>query len=111
MSERLDLTEESSVCWEGSWGATPRVNTVMRITAWADSERGLGGFEVYDVESGGDWHYGSGGMWFDDNGYISDYDGCASLDHRIIEWLDTLGMVDPDPTCWFRKEITPKEMN
>ena len=111
MRETLDMTEESNVCWEGSWGATKREKVTMRITARINSERGRGSFELYDVESGGERYYGEGGLWPSDDGYLNDYDGTGSLDYRIIEWLDTLGMIDPDPRCYFRKEITPTEVN
>tara|TARA_R100000329_G_C7564457_1_gene199669 strand:- start:80 stop:469 length:390 start_codon:yes stop_codon:yes gene_type:complete len=106
MRDRLSMERESWVCMEGSWGATPRVKRTMKISAWVNTEKGRGGFEVYDVESGGEEYYGSGGIWLDNNNYICDYDGTGSLDLDIIEWLDELGLVDPDERCWFRKEIT-----
>lgn len=109
MTERLDISEERGVCWEGSWGATKRVPRTMRITAWVDSERKRGGFEVYDENSAGEEFYGEGGLWLSDRGYLCDYDGVGSLDLAIIEWLDTLGHINPDPTCWYRREISPKE--
>jgi hypothetical protein len=106
MRDTLSMERESWVCMEGSWGATPRVKRTMKITAWVNTEKGRGGFEVFDVESGGEEYYGSGGIWLDDDNYINDYDGVGSLDMDIIVWLDELGLVDPDERCWFRKEIT-----
>ena len=105
MKETMDITETRYVCMEGSWGATPRVEREMRLTASANTETKRGWFEVYDVASGGEEFYGSGGMWFNDNGYLSDYDGVGSIDLAIIEWLDGLDMIDPDPKCWFREQL------
>ena len=105
MKETMDITEESSVCWEGSWGSTERETVTMRITASANEETGRGCFEIYDVETGGNRYYGDGGMRVADNGYLTDYDGCGSLDNRIIEWLDGLGMVSPDERCFFRERL------
>ena len=105
MTERLDMERESKVRWENSFGASKPETKTMKITAWACADRQRGGFEIYDIESGGEDYYGEGGMWFDDNGYLTDYDGCGSLDNRIIEWLDGLGMVSPDERCFFRERL------
>jgi len=111
MKETMDIEETRYVCMEGSWGATPRVERTMRLTASANRETGRGCFEVYDVETGGNEFYGEGGLWFDDNGYLCDYDGVGSIDFGIIEWLDDLGMIDPDPTCYFRKRINKRKVS
>jgi hypothetical protein len=108
MRESMDTTETRHVCMEGSWGATPRVERTMRLTASINSETRRGCFEVYDVDSGGDEFYGGGGLWLNGNGYLCDYDGVGSLDMGIVEWLDDLGMIDPDSTCFFRKELNKK---
>ena len=111
MKETMDIEETRYVCMAGSWGATPRVERTMRLTASANRETGRGCFEVYDVESGGEEFYGEGGMWFDDNGYLCDYDGVGSIDFGIIEWLDGLGMIDPDPSCYFRERINKRKVS
>ena len=111
MKETMDITETRYVCMEGSWGATPRVERTMRLTASADRETGRGWFKVYDVETRGDEFYGGGGLWFNDNGYLWDYDGVSSIDLGIIEWLDDLGMIDPDPSCYFRERINKRKVS
>lgn len=103
MTERLDMERESWVRWENSFGGSEPEKRTMKITAWACGDRQRGGFEIYDIESGGGRYYGEGGMWFGDDGFINDYDGVFSLDRDIILWLDDLGMVAPDG--WFRKEV------
>ena len=103
MTERLDMERESKVRWETSFSASKPEKRTMKITAWACADRKRGGFEIYDVESGGDDYYGEGSMSFGDDGFINDYDGVFSLDRDIIRWLDDLGMVAPNG--WFRKQI------
>ena len=109
MRETMDKTETRHVCMEGSWGATPRVERTMRLTASVNKETGRGCFEIYDVETGGDEFYGEGGLWFDDEGWLSDYDGCGSLDFGIVEWLDEIGMIHPDESCYFRERLNKRK--
>ncbi|MAK37242.1 MAG: hypothetical protein CMC15_13900 [Flavobacteriaceae bacterium] len=105
MSEQLDVTEKRYVSWGGSWGNTEPEEKEMKITAWANKERGRGGFEVYDTETSGDNYYGEGGLWFSDEGYLEDYDGVGSLDGGILIWLGGLGMISPDPDNYFRERL------
>ena len=67
MTERLDMERESWVRWENSFGASEPEKRTMKITAWACADRQRGGFEIYDIESGGERYYGEGGMWFGDD--------------------------------------------
>lgn len=101
----LDIEEESRFRKEGSWGATEWESGTLRITAWVNTERGRGGFEIYDMETRGNRAYGEGGMWFDENGFLCDYDGVGMLDLRIVEWLDSERLIDTDPKDYFRKRI------
>tara|TARA_R110000824_G_scaffold51202_3_gene142999 strand:- start:1172 stop:1513 length:342 start_codon:yes stop_codon:yes gene_type:complete len=104
MVERLELEEVSFVRMEGSWGATEPVKRTMKITAWICEDRMRGGFEIYDIETGGEEFYGEGGIWLsDDEGFIEDYDGVGMIDLRILAWLDDLGHVDK--TGFFRTEL------
>ena len=61
------------------------------IQTWRDSKRGVVGcFEFYDLESGGEYTYAEGGLWFeeDQGGLIlSDYDGVYELPMFILEKL------------------------
>jgi len=92
MSERLFLEVPSKFRYGGSWGATQWEEGTLRITAWADRERGRGGFEIFDLETRGERCYGEGGLWFNDEGHLVDYDGVGSLDSRILSWLEELEM-------------------
>lgn len=105
MSIHLDITQESRFRMEGSWGATQWETGTLRITAWLNTEKGRGGFEIYDVETGGNRAYGEGGLWLDDDDFLCDYDGVGGLDLRIVQWLDEEGHIDSDPKCYFRKRI------
>ena len=109
MSEKISMERASMVCHESSWGATKRQPRTMKITAWVCEERQRGGFEIYDLESGGEDYYGEGGMWLNDDGYLCDYDGAFSLDWDIVRWLDKLGHIDSDPTDYFREGLNKRE--
>jgi len=103
--EKLDTTETTQVRYSGSFGSTPSETRTMKITAWICDERKRGGFEIYDTETSGDEYYGSGGIWLDDNGHITDYDGTGMIDLRILAWLGELGHVTHDNKDFFRKEL------
>jgi len=90
MTYRLDIEEESQVRLEGSWGATSFEVRTMRITAWVNTEKMRGGFEIYDIETGGNDYYAEGGLWFNAYGELVDYDGVFSLDSRIEEWCASI---------------------
>ena len=105
MSINLDITQESRFRMEGSWGATQWEKGTLRITAWLNTEKGRGGFEISDVETRENRAYGEGGLWLDDDGFLCDYDGVGGLDFRIVEWLDSEGHIDPNPKDYFRKRI------
>ena len=113
MTLRLDTTQESYFRMEGSWGATRWEKGTLRITAWVTFGKWRGGFEIYDVETRGNRAYASGGLEFDGNsnddygttGVLIGYDGVGSLDLRIIDWLDDLGLIDRSPSDFFRKRI------
>lgn len=101
----LHLEEKSHFRMEGSWGATKWETGTLRITAWVNTERGRGGFEIFDLETRGNRCHGEGGMWFGDDGFLCDYDGVGGLDLRIVEWLDSEGLIDTNPKDYFRKRI------
>lgn len=53
-------------------------NVEMRVTVGLRDER-YGYFEVYDIASDGDRFYAEGGLWFDEDRKLVDYDGCGEL--------------------------------
>ena len=113
----LDIEEERGVCWEGSWGASERVPRVMRITATCYPEKMGSGeykrggwFEIYDTNTAGEEFYGSGGLWFDADGYLCDYDGVGSLDLAIVEWLDEqCCAISPDKNDYHRERLNKRK--
>lgn len=50
----------------------------MRVTVGLKDES-YGYFEVYDIASDGDRFYAEGGLWFDEDRKLVDYDGCGEL--------------------------------
>lgn len=50
-----------------------------------------GYFEIYDTKTGGNTWYDSGGLWFDDNKELQDYDGVLALMPPVIELIRELG--------------------
>lgn len=53
-------------------------NIEMRVTVGLIDER-YGYFEVYDVPSDGTRFHAEGGLWFDEDRKLVDYDGCGEL--------------------------------
>ena len=74
----------------GSWGGTEYQTRTMRFNvSTPDTPRQdgswYGSFEWYDLESGGDEFYAEGGLWFNENKEMRDYDGVASLPDEILD--------------------------
>lgn len=61
------------------------------IQTWRDSQGKVSGcFEFYDLESGGEYTYAEGGLWFEEdrNGLtLVDYDGVYELPMFILKKL------------------------
>jgi hypothetical protein len=62
----------------------------LDVTLEMDFDEQYGWFEVYDVETGGDDWYASGGIWVKGNKVV-DYDGVFSLSDFIISKLEEWG--------------------
>jgi hypothetical protein len=62
----------------------------LDVTLEMDFDEQYGWFEVYDVETGGDDWYASGGIWVKGNKVV-DYDGVFSLSDFIIDKLKEWG--------------------
>lgn len=103
MRQKMEIIEESVVRHEGSWGVTEGEKMRLKITAEMNIETGYGSFEIYDIETLGNRAYAAGSLSLDDNKELIDYDGVYSLDHRIIEWLDSIDCISKDEDDYFRK--------
>jgi hypothetical protein len=79
------------VGWESSMSPTiEREKKTMQYHVWWDKNGEQGGFEVYDVESGGEDYYGEGGLEF--TGKVLDgYDGVFSLDDEVVKCVKEWG--------------------
>ena len=67
-----------------------REKKTMQYTVGWDKEKETGWFEMYDEESGGDYH-AEGGLWF--NGKkLTDYDGVFQLDENVVKCLKDWGV-------------------
>lgn len=62
-------------------------NDKYKGSMWISDERMRGGFEIYDKEFGGEGYYAEGGLWFDDDMMLSDFDGCYDLPTFVLEEL------------------------
>ena len=79
------------VGWERSMSPTiEREKKTMQYHVWWDKSGEQGGFEIYDVESGGEDYYAEGGLEF--TGKVLDgYDGVFSLDENVVECIKDWG--------------------
>lgn len=84
----LDITVEKKIRWAGSWGESDWETAELHITAWACMERKRGGFEIFDTATKGERWYAEGGLWFNADGRLVDYDGVYDLDSRIRKWIE-----------------------
>jgi len=74
---------------------SPHINRekkVMEYNVWWNKDEDIGGFEMYDEESGGHEYYGVGGLFFNGNELI-DYDSVFSLDENIIDCVKEMGAI------------------
>jgi len=75
-----------------SYGSIKKENDVeLEVTVGIKEEGTYGWFELYDIESGGEEWYAEGGLWFDGNKNLTDYDGTFSLPKPVEEKLNEWG--------------------
>jgi len=76
--------------YENSFGmmGEPK-EVVLSVSVWIDDEGA--GFEMYDVESGGDEFYGTGMLVIED-GVLYDYDGVFQLSQDVIDILNEMNI-------------------
>ena len=86
-------------------------NVEMRITVGLKDER-YGYFELYDIASDGDRFYAEGGLWFDEDRKLVDYDGCGELPTivsiLIRDEMDDL-MMDMSYVLGDEPEVGPRQ--
>ena len=77
--------------YENSFGmmGEPK-EVVLSVSVWIDDDGG-GGFEMYDVESGGHEFYGTGMLVVQD-GVLYDYDGVFQLAKEVIDILNEMNI-------------------
>lgn len=78
---------------EETFKAVNAVGRKMEVTVGIKSED-YGWFELYDEETGGDYVYAEGGLWFGtDEGvtYLRDYDGIFELPKYVMDKLTEWG--------------------
>jgi len=86
--EKLDLVLETSY---GIIGEEDGVLVSIEVSIGNGKNPDYGYFEVYDVDSGGEEWYASGGLWFKGNEMV-DYDGVFDLIQPIKDHLKSLGV-------------------
>tara|TARA_R110000824_G_scaffold368013_1_gene557263 strand:+ start:76 stop:387 length:312 start_codon:yes stop_codon:yes gene_type:complete len=75
---------------ENSFGAVGERKTVtLRVhVSVSDNNPTRGSFELYDIVTGGDQFYSEGGLWFDEDNSLTDYDGIFCLPDFIVDCLE-----------------------
>jgi hypothetical protein len=69
-------------------------NVKLTVTVTMDTEKGSGGFEFYDDETGGEDWYAEGGIWLhkENKEQVCDYDGVFDLPDFIKDKLNEWGI-------------------
>ena len=89
---KVEREIERRVRMEGSWGGTKPKTRMIRYNVWLpDGDQTRGSFELYDLESRGEEFYGEGGLWFNDQKELVDYDGVFSLSSVILDICEENG--------------------
>ena len=87
MTEYIVIESEETMHYENSFGVLPgTTNTTMMVTRFQiNEERQRGSFEWFDKD--GDDYYAEGGLWFDENMILTDFDGVFDLPPDLIKYL------------------------
>ena len=89
-------TAEESVVRENSFGRVSGPETVTMTTkVWLWESRPNRGSFSWD--GGDEYWYAEGGLWFDDQGYLTDFDGVFDLPPAVIQYLYDEGRL----TQWY----------
>tara|TARA_R100000231_G_scaffold45307_6_gene39114 strand:+ start:4298 stop:4648 length:351 start_codon:yes stop_codon:yes gene_type:complete len=94
-------TTEESMVMENSFGTVrgpEKLVMVTRIWMWNRDGTDRGSFTWGAADGLGAEHwYAEGGLWFDDQGYLTDFDGVYDLPPAAIKWLYDEGRL----TQWY----------
>ena len=92
MSKEIKKRTKVGMVAENSFGIMRKENKVeMEFIVRLPSDDNYGSFEFYDTETGGDQWYAEGGLWFDEDKNLTDYDGVFALSYLLIEMLEQNG--------------------
>lgn len=103
MVEVFSTSTSETVVMQNSFGVVkgPDKRTMTTKIYISDSNPNRGGFEWYS-----DDYYAEGGLWFDDNGFLRDYDGVFSLPPVVAKWLVSEGrMTQQDILFWTEEGV------
>lgn len=91
MKREESFTSTQTLSMSNSFGLVREPEVVkIDVTVGIHDGGETGWFELYDIESGGDDWYASGGLWFNGNKLV-EYDGVFSLPHVVEEKLKEWG--------------------
>lgn len=86
-----NFTHTTNMTKSNSFGTLDKQNGVKLECTLGIKDAGYGWFEIYDAKSGGERWYAEGGIWINNNGEVTDYDGIFELPDFIQEKLNQLG--------------------
>ena len=88
MTEKIEIESEETMHYENSFGVLPNsTNTVTMVTRFSINEdTHYGSFEWFD-KGGNDRYYAEGGLWFNDDMVLTDFDGIFDLPPDLIKYL------------------------
>ncbi len=89
MTERIVIETKETMHYETSHGVVPNSEaTTTMVTAFKiNDETHYGSYEWYDKETGGERFYAEGGLWFNDDMELEDFDGCFNLPPDLIQYM------------------------
>ena len=90
MTKITKLFKENLIL-ENSFGVIDKEDKVEIEVTVKITGSTYGYFEIHDTETGGDNWYASGGLWFECNKELQDYDGVFQLIPQVIELIRELG--------------------
>lgn len=93
-------TRTETVRLENSFGVVAGSESTLEMTAnvWLwESNAKRGSWEWYGTSDEGREYYESGGLWFNEEGFLTDFDGSFDLPPVVVRWLHGEGRL----TNWY----------